>query len=75
MGNKTKHSTAKHKRTKASELVESREARHTDPKSAAFNDKVYQLDDMGWANDINSFKCGKHAYLELCKYPGDLKSN
>jgi hypothetical protein len=42
---------------------------------AAFNDKVYQLDDMGWANDINSFKCGKHAYLELCKYPGDLKSN
>lgn len=42
--------------------------------SPDFAAKTYQLDDMGWANDINSYKCGKHVMIEMCQYPEDKKS-
>jgi len=39
-------------------------------------DKLFrniQLDDYGWQNEINSWKCGSMVWFEACQYPEDAK--
>ena len=33
-----------------------------------------QLDDYGWHNEMNSWKCGSMVWLEACQYPNDEKA-
>lgn len=33
-----------------------------------------QLDDYGWHNEINSWKCGSMVWFEACQYPEDAKA-
>lgn len=33
-----------------------------------------QLDDYGWHNEMNSWKCGSMVWFEACQYPEDAKS-
>ena len=36
---------------------------------------MIQLDDYGWHNEMNSWKCGLEVFLETCAYPADSKAN
>ena len=33
-----------------------------------------QLDDHGWHNEMNSWRCGSMVWMEACQYPNDDKS-
>lgn len=40
-------------------------------------DKLFrniQLDDYGWHNEMNSWKCGSMVWFEACQYPEDAKA-
>ena len=37
--------------------------------------RTIQLDDYGWHNEMNSWKCGARVSIEACAYPGDSKDN
>jgi len=36
--------------------------------------RTIQLDDYGWHNEMNSWKCGSMVWFEACQYPEDDKS-
>ena len=36
--------------------------------------RTIQLDDYGWQNEMNSWKCGSMVWMEACQYPEDDKS-
>lgn len=37
--------------------------------------RTIQLDDYGWHNEMNSWKCGSKVTIEACAYPDDDKAN
>jgi len=34
--------------------------------------KQYDLDQLGWHNDISSWKCGDKVKIEMCKHDADV---
>jgi len=36
--------------------------------------RTIQLDDYGWHNEMNSWKCGSMVWFEACQYPEDAKA-